>query len=72
MAIEREREDLLGRDHDELGQVDGIGALAQDHALGAALPAVVHKRHDILKVIGRGIRGQGLRWAQGQPVAAKT
>jgi hypothetical protein len=47
-------------DDDELGQVDGIGAFPEDHALRAALPAPSEEGYNVLKISGVGIRGEHL------------
>ncbi len=48
----------------KLGQVDGVGALAQDHALRALGAPVVQEGADILEVVGLHVAGQGLGGGQ--------
>lgn len=57
LAVERQREDPLLGDDDELGQVDRVGSFAQHHALGSALAAVLQKGDNVLEVVGGDVRG---------------
>jgi hypothetical protein len=54
---------VFGDDH-ELGQVDGIGAFAQDHALGPLLAAAAHPAGHVLEIVGGGVAGDGLGGGQ--------
>ena len=42
-TVERQVEHLVRREHDELREVDRVGALAQDHALRAVLAAALRR-----------------------------
>ena len=53
--------DLVFSQDNELGQVDGVHALAQQLALGALLAAALDEGQQILEVRAVGIAGQGLR-----------
>ncbi len=60
-AIEHQSVDMLARDDHELGEVYGIGALAQDRALRALLAARGEKRADIEEIGGLEIARERLR-----------
>jgi len=59
-AIQGQVVGLVLGDDDELGDVDGVGAFAQDHALGALLAAVGQEGAHILEVVGLHVARQGL------------
>ncbi len=69
LAIQAEREGAVAGDHDELGEVQRIGALAQDLALRALLAAGGQEASGVLKVHALGIAGQGLVGVQHLAVA---
>ena len=72
IGVEHQAIDLIAGDDDELRGVDGIGALAQDGALGAFL-AALRKEGAHVKKIGRGrIAGQSLRRGQRCAVAGEN
>jgi hypothetical protein len=56
-------------DDDELGHVDGVGALAQDAPLRAALAACFEERADVLVVGSAGVRRERLHRRQRLAVA---
>jgi hypothetical protein len=69
LAIDREKVDLVVRDDDELREVDGVRALAQDLALRAALAAALEEGDDVREVVGRYVRGERLHRLEREPVA---
>jgi hypothetical protein len=70
-ALQAEREGaVLGHDH-ELGQVDGVGALAQDLALRPLLAAVGQEFAGVLEVDAVRMGGQGLVGLQRRAVTGE-
>src|SRR5262249_60358715 len=58
--LQRQEIDPIGGDHDELRQVDGVGALPEDLALRPALPAGPEESGGVLKFAGRRVGGESL------------
>ena len=71
LPAERQVVDLFFGDDDELRQVDGIGAFAQDLALRAALAAVIQESRHILEIIGCTLDARVCIGLSGSPSRAK-
>ena len=69
VAFEHQAVDALARDDDELRQVDRIGALAQDRALRALLPAIGQEGRDVEEIGSGRIARQRLGGAERRAVA---
>jgi hypothetical protein len=61
---------LLG-ENPELGEIDGVGAFAQDLALRTFLDAALQEGAHVLEIVGLRVRGQGLRGRERPPVTGE-
>ncbi len=72
VGVERQVVDALLGDHHELGEVDGVGAFAQDLALRTALAAGAQEGAHVLEVVGRDVAASVWVGGSGWPSRAKT
>jgi len=71
ILVEGQVVQMIRGEDDELGEVDGVGALAQHPALGALLSTGGQKARRVLKVLGHFIAAQGLAGVEGPAVAGE-
>ncbi|MEZ4410700.1 MAG: hypothetical protein R3A52_30085 [Polyangiales bacterium] len=70
-GVEGERAHALAGEHDELREVERVGALAEDLALRPALPARREEARNVLEVVGGEVAREGLRGAERAAVAGE-
>ena len=69
VRVQRDRVIALRGQHDELREIERIGALAQDLALRAFLTAIFEKGARLLEVVGVDVGGERLCRSEGNAVA---